>query len=141
MRYAYRLHGALKRSEFSLLHRRALDRFAQKNGMSSGETLSIENATRSRLKMPPLDWEKELRSVIADLKEQHDSLTTLRKQLRQTYVRSDRLADATFQGVYSNPQPQPVEAPAPAEPAQSQWLWMAGVGLLGLLGLGAAFGM
>jgi hypothetical protein len=144
VRYAYRLRGALKRREFSLLHRRALDRFAHKNGMSPAETLSLENATRSKLKMPALDWEKELGSVIFDLKEHHNSLSTLRKQLRQTYVRSDRLNEVAFQRIYNGSQPQTAEAatPAPALAAdahQPKGLWVIGAGLIiGLVGLSLA---
>ena len=122
-RYAYRLRGALKRSEFSLLHRRALDRFAHKNGLPADQVLEIENRTRESLKLPPLDWARELTSVIADLHQHHDSLTTLKMQLQHTYVRAERLDEETFQRVYNAPdQPEPEKqaAPAPAAPAQPE---------------------
>jgi hypothetical protein len=118
-RYAYRLRGALKREEFSLLHRRALDRFSQKHNMPHEQVVEIENKTRSKLHLPPLDWEQELRSVITDLLQHNDSLTNLRSQLLDTYVRRGRLTQQQFQPIYAaSGKPGTAEAPAaPAVPA------------------------
>ena len=114
-RYGYRLRGALKREEFSLLHRRALDRFSQKHNMPHEQVVEIENKTRSKLHLPPLDWEQELRSVITDLLQHNDSLTNLRSQLLDTYVRRGRLTQQQFQEIYvASGNPTTVEAaPAP----------------------------
>jgi hypothetical protein len=115
-RYAYRLRGALKREEFSLLHRRALDRFSQKHNMPHEQVVEIENKTRSKLHLPPLDWEQELHSVITDLLQHNDSLTNLRSQLLDTYVRRGRLTQQQFQAIYAA-SGKPDTAAAPAAPA------------------------
>jgi len=115
-RYGYRLRGALKREEFSLLHRRALDRFSQKHNMPHEQVVEIENQTRRKLHLPPLDWEQELRSVITDLLQHNDSLTNLRGQLLDTYVRRGRLTQQQFQEIYAaSGKPTSVEAVPVAE--------------------------
>jgi len=143
-RYAYRLRGALKRKEFSLLHRRALDRFAHKNGLMQEQVLDIENRTRESLKLPPLSWARELTSVITDLREHHDSLTTLKSQLQHTYVRAGRLDDEEFQLVYTSPAGTQAATPAPSpeptpQPGSNKsnrtWIVLAVVVLLGLAAL------
>jgi len=111
-RYAYRLRGALRRDEFSLLHRRALDRFAHKAQLSPEQVLELENHTRSALRLAPLNWEQELRSVITDLLQHNDTLTNLKTQLLHTYARPGRLSEEQFQQVYAT-----AGRPPPAEPA------------------------
>jgi len=143
-RYAYRLSSALKRSEFSLLHRRALDRFARKHRMSASQVQAIENETRSKLKLGPLKWDQELSSVIKDLSQNHDSLETLKKQLKNTYVREDRLDQVTFLRIYDMPREAPTaptadtptKTPTPQNTQSSGsfiWLVLGGVLLIGLL--------
>lgn len=144
VRYAQRLRGALKRSEFTLLHRRALDRFAKKHNMSVAETLRVENTLRSKLKLPPLAWDKELSSVIRDLRKNHSSLTTLRKHLRQTYVRKDRLDESMFQHLFNGPSGMQDDFDAHQEPEKApgnakRWAWIAGAGSLVLIGLALIF--
>jgi len=115
-RYAYRLSSALKRSEFSLLHRRALDRFARKHRMTPSEVMAIENETRSKLRLGPLKWEQELASVIKDLRQNHDSIDTLKKQIKNTYVREGRLDHATFLRIYDTPHQTDAVPPAKNSP-------------------------
>lgn len=140
-RYARRLRGALNRQEFSLLHRRALDRFAKKHGISSGEIIAIENEVRSRLKLPALRWDEELNSVIQDLATTQSSLSNLRSQLQHTYVRDGRLDEQAFEQLYKHPSSLQADAQQPTAKVtdsptdkKSPIAWIVGgLVLLGLL--------
>lgn len=138
-RYAYRLAGALRQKDFSLLHRRALDRFSHKHDMSDAEILKIENKVRQKLQLPPLNWAQELAGVIEDVRQSTDSVANIRSQLHQTYVHHARLAEAQFQRIYAaagTTESPPSSAPAQAADSNRPFRrWIILAGIVALIGL------